>query len=105
DADMRQKLAAQDFLTTVVEQEADLSQARVTGSMIDFLAIGDAEATIARLADPSIRIVSLTVTEGGYYIDPASQKFDPTHPDIVADAASPQAPKTAFGLILAGLSR
>jgi mannitol 2-dehydrogenase len=105
DADMRQKLASQDFLTTVVEQEANLSQARVTGSMIDFLRVGDAEATIAQLADPRIRIVSLTVTEGGYYIDPASQKFDPAHPDIVADAADPRAPKTAFGLILAGLKR
>jgi len=105
DAEMRSKLASQDYLTTVVEQEANLSQARVTGAMIDFLRIGDAEATIAKLADPKIRIVSLTVTEGGYYIDPASQKFDPTHPDIAADAANPRAPKTAFGLILAGLKR
>lgn len=105
DVEMRAKLASQDFLTTVVEQEADLSQARVTGSMIDFLRVGDAEATIAQLADPAIRIVSLTVTEGGYYIDPASQTFDPTHPDIAADAANPRAPRTAFGLILAGLKR
>ncbi len=105
DADMRSRLASQDYLTTVVEQEANLSQARVTGSMIDFLRVGDPEATIAKLADPNIRIVSLTVTEGGYYIDPASQKFDPTHPDIAADAANPRAPKTAFGLILAGLRR
>lgn len=105
DAEMRHKLAAQDYLTTVVEQEADFSQARVTGAMIDFLEIGDPAATIARLADPAIRIVSLTVTEGGYYIDPASQSFDPMHPDIVADARAPEAPSTAFGLILAGLKR
>ena len=105
DAEMRRKLASQDYLTTVVEQEAALSQARVTGSMIDFLEVGDPAATIARLADPAIRIVSLTVTEGGYYIDPASQSFDPTHPDIIADGRSPEAPKTAFGLILAGLRR
>lgn len=105
DAEMRRKLASQDYLTTVVEQEANLSQARVTGSMIGFLEIGDPEATIARLADPAVRIVSLTVTEGGYYIDPASQSFDPTHPDIVADSKTPEAPKTAFGLILAGLKR
>lgn len=107
DADeaMRQKLKSQDWLTTVVEQEADTSSARVTGAMIDYLQPGDATATIARLADPAIRIVSLTITEGGYYIDPASQKFDPTHPDIAYDAAHPDAPKTAFGLILAGLVR
>jgi len=103
DAAMRDKLAGQDFLTTVVEQDNNRSGARVTGAMIDYLAPGDAAATIARLADPAIRIVSLTITEGGYFIDPASGVFDPAHPAIVADAANPTAPKTVFGLILAGL--
>jgi Mannitol-1-phosphate/altronate dehydrogenases len=104
DAVMREKLAAQDFLTTVVEQEAGRSAARITAPMIDFLAPGDAAATIARLADPAIRIVSLTITEGGYFIDPATGAFDPSHPAIAADAAAPGNPKTVFGLILAGLS-
>ena len=102
---MRQKLMAQDWLTTVVEQEADSSSARITGAMIDYLRPGDAAAVIARLADPATRIVSLTITEGGYYINPASQKFDPAHPDIAWDAAHIYQPKTAFGLILAGLIR
>ncbi|WP_108397060.1 mannitol dehydrogenase family protein [Devosia submarina] len=105
DEAMRQKLQAQDWLTTVVEQEADASTARVTGAMIDYLQPGDSEAVIAQLADPAIRIVSLTITEGGYFIDPASQKFDPAHPEIAYDAAHRDAPKTAFGLILAGLER
>ncbi|MET0438570.1 MAG: mannitol dehydrogenase family protein [Devosia sp.] len=103
DEAMRQKLSAQDWLTTVVEQEADSSSAHITGVMIDYLKPGDSAAVIAKLADPAIRIVSLTITEGGYYIDPASQKFDPKHPDIAYDAAHFDAPKTAFGLILAGL--
>ena len=105
DADeaMRQQLLVQDWLTTVVEQEADASAARITGAMIDYIRPGDSAAVIARLADPATRIVSLTITEGGYYIDPASQKFDPTHPDIAWDAANMAAPRTAFGLILAGL--
>jgi mannitol 2-dehydrogenase len=105
DEAMRQKLKSQDWLTTVVEQEADTSSARVTGAMIDYLRPGDSAAVIERLSDPAIRIVSLTITEGGYYIDPASQKFDPKHPDIAYDAANITAPKTAFGLILAGLLR
>lgn len=105
DEAMRQKLMAQDWLTTVVEQEAEASSARVTGPMIDYLKPGDSDAVIERLTDPAIRIVSLTITEGGYYIDPASQKFDPAHPDIAYDAANMAAPKTAFGLILAGLLR
>ena len=105
DALMRDKLMRQDLLTTVVEQEANASAARVTAPLVDFLKPGDTDAIIDRLADPLIRIVSLTVTEGGYYIDPASQKFDPEHPDIVRDAAHFEAPKTVFGLILAGLKR
>jgi mannitol 2-dehydrogenase len=105
DAAMREKLRDQDWLTTVVEQEASGSQARVTGAMIDFIEPGDTEAVLEKLADPGIRIVSLTVTEGGYYIDPATQRFDPAHPDIAADAGNPDAPSTVFGLILAGLKR
>lgn len=105
DQDMRSRLAEQDFLTTVVEQEADASGARVTGAMIGFLPVGEPDAIIAQLADPAIRIVSLTVTEGGYFIDPASQRFDPTHPDILFDAANRHSPRTVFGLILAGLAR
>ncbi|MBY3172670.1 mannitol dehydrogenase family protein [Rhizobium laguerreae] len=102
DAAMREKLAAQDFLTTVVEQDNNKTAARVTAPMIDILPVGDAVAIIARLADPEIRIVSMTITEGGYFID-ASGTFNPAHPAIAADGANPNAPKTVFGLIVAGL--
>jgi mannitol 2-dehydrogenase len=105
DEAMRQKLLAQDLLTTVVEQEATHSTARVTAAMIDYLKPGDIPAIINTLADPAIRIVSLTITEGGYYIDPATQAFSQNHPAIAFDAAHPDAPKTVFGLILAGLKR
>ncbi len=103
DAAMRSKLESQDFLTTVVEQDNNRSGARVTGAMTGYLAPGNAAATIAQLTDPAIRIVSLTITEGGYFINPASGHFDPGHPAIAADAANPADPKTVFGLILAGL--
>ncbi|MBY5444453.1 mannitol dehydrogenase family protein [Rhizobium leguminosarum] len=102
DAAMREKLAAQDFLTTVVEQDNNKTAARVTAPMIDILPVGDAAAIIAKLADPEIRIVSMTITEGGYFID-ASGTFNPTHPAITADGQNPNAPKTVFGLIVAGL--
>ena len=105
DVAMRAALEEQDWLTSVVEQEATASTVRVTAPMVDFLPVGDADAIIARLADPAIRIVSLTITEGGYYIDPATQTFDAGHPDIVHDAAHFDAPKTVFGVILAGLQR
>ncbi|HEX2555620.1 MAG TPA: mannitol dehydrogenase family protein [Microvirga sp.] len=105
DARMRDALAPQDWLTTVVAREAERTDVRITGAMIDCLAPGDAGALLARLADPAIRIVSLTITEGGYYIDPATQRFDADHPDIVADARDLAAPRTVFGLVLAGLQR
>jgi mannitol 2-dehydrogenase len=103
DGAMRDKLRGQDYLTTVVEQDVGKSEARITGAMIDFIDPNDRAGLIEKLADPTIRIVSMTITEGGYFIDPASGKFDPEHPAIVADAANPSDPKTVFGIILAGL--
>ena len=103
DARMRDALEPQDWLTTVVEMAPERSAARVTGAMIGFVPPMDAPAIIAQLADPAIRIVSLTVTEGGYFIDPATGEFNPDDPAIRADAANPDEPRTVFGLILAGL--
>ena len=69
--------------------------------MVDFLTPGDGAAIVAKLADPAIRIVSLTVTEGGYFINAATGAFDPDAPEIKADAANPH--RTAFGAIIAAL--
>ncbi|RYC27314.1 mannitol dehydrogenase family protein [Ciceribacter ferrooxidans] len=103
DQKMRDTLKAQDYLTTVVEQDVARSAATVTGPMVDIITAPDFDRIVATLADPAIRIVSLTITEGGYFIDPATGKFDPAHPAITADAADPDHPKTVFGLIIAGL--
>ncbi len=103
DETMRQTLASQDYLTTVVEQDNDLSTAHVTGPLIDFISPNDKKAILAKLADPAIRIVSMTITEGGYFIDPATQKFDPNHPAIAKDGKNPSDPSTVFGFIVAGL--
>ncbi|NKN35615.1 mannitol dehydrogenase family protein [Agrobacterium sp. a22-2] len=100
---MKEKLESQDYLTTVVEQDNNRSAATVTGPMTGILTAPDFDQIIAALADPAIRIVSMTITEGGYYIDPATGKFDPTHPAMVADAGDPSHPKSVFGLIIAGL--
>lgn len=102
---MYQALKAQDLLTTVVEQEATVSTARVTGVMTGFVPPADRKALVEKLADPAIRIVSLTVTEGGYFIDPATGTFNPDDPKIRRDASTPQDPETAFGLIALGLAR
>ncbi len=104
DAAMRGRLLAQDGLTTLIELRPDGSSAEVTGAMIGFLPVeADNAALIAQMADPAIRIVSLTVTEGGYFVNPATGAFDPDHPDIAHDAAAPGRPRTAFGAIAAAL--
>jgi len=104
DAAMRAALEPQDWLTTVIELEPGAHRARVTGAMVGFLPVerGNA-ALIAAMSDPAIRIVSLTVTEGGYFIDPKTGTFSPDHPEIRRDAASPAAPDTVFGAMVAAL--
>ncbi len=104
DAKMRDKLAAQDWLTTVVELDAGGLTARVCGAMMDFIDI-DAAGLIAALAEPQIRIVSLTITEGGYFINEETGGFEIDHPDIQADLANRDAPGTVFGILVAALAR
>ncbi len=104
DAARRALLQRQDWLTTVVELDPERLSAQVTGAMIDFCAV-DMPALVAQLADPAIRIASLTITEGGYYVDAKTGTFDAAHPDILADAANPAAPRSVFGVLLAGLVR
>lgn len=100
----RQRLAAQDYLTTLIELDPKGRSAEVVGSMIDFVPVAEGNGPlIAQMADPAIRIVSLTVTEGGYYIDPVTKGFDAAHPDIQHDAAHPDQPRTAFGAMVAAL--
>jgi mannitol 2-dehydrogenase len=104
DAHMRSRLLAQECLTTLIELRPDGISAEICGAMVDFLPVeADNAALIAQMADPAIRIVSLTVTEGGYFLDPATGAFDPTLPEMVHDAATPNRPRTAFGAIVAAL--
>lgn len=100
---MREKLKGQDWLTTVVELDPSGYSASVIGSMIDFAEI-DAQTLIATLIRPEIRIVSLTITEGGYFINAKTGGFDATHPDIQADIDHPEAPNTVFGLLITALA-
>ncbi|MES2551463.1 MAG: mannitol dehydrogenase family protein [Pseudomonadota bacterium] len=104
DAAMRDALKAQDCLSTVIELDPKGKTARRIGSMIEFLPVASANGPlILAMAKPEIRIVSLTVTEGGYFVNPATGAFDPTAPEIVADARDPAYPATAFGAIVAAL--
>ncbi len=104
DAEMRAKMIAQDCLTTLIELDPAGTSAEVTGAMIDYVPVEEGNGPLIRqMADPAIRIVALTVTEGGYFLGPATGEFDPTHPDIAHDVAHPETPKTAFGAMIAAL--
>ena len=104
DAAQREKLLAQDCLSTLIELDPSGTSAEVVGSMVDYLPVEEGHAAlIRRMTDPAIRIVALTVTEGGYYIDPATKGFDAEHPDMRHDAANPDRPRTAFGAMVAAL--
>lgn len=104
DAKMREAMLAQDCLSTVIELDPAGKTARRTGAMIGFVEVApDNAPLIAAMTDPRIRIVSLTVTEGGYFIDAQTGRFDATAPEILADARTPDRPATAFGAIVAAL--
>ncbi len=102
DAVMRAKLKSQDWLTTIIELDPKGRSATVTGAMIDFTETKP-QALVETLMRPEIRIVSLTITEGGYFVDALNGGFDTAHPEVGADAASPDAPQTVFGVLIKAL--
>jgi fructuronate reductase len=98
-------LGEQDGLYTVLEKSPAGNRARVIGAIREALFLGTGrEALQARIADPAVAIVSLTVTEKGYCHDPATGRLDFAHPDIVHDLAQPDAPDSAVGVLVAGLA-
>lgn len=98
DEAMATALTAQDGLYTLVTRSEQGAQARVIGSLLEYvLAVGDLEPLVARIATPSTQIVSLTVTEGGYPVDDATGTFVPDSPNAAEDSA--------FAALVRGLRR
>jgi mannitol-1-phosphate/altronate dehydrogenase len=104
---MRDALTAQDGLYTLVLRHGDGTwEPRVIGSIVQYLfAPDDPGAAIEKMADPATRIVSLTVTEGGYHLDAVTGDFDGSDPAVLADLRSGAAPRTVFGLVTEALAR
>jgi mannitol 2-dehydrogenase len=110
DADraMRDALRAQDNLYTLVTSAPDgFSAARVIGSIREYLFAPDnPETVLDRLADPKTRIVSLTITEGGYSVNDATGEFEPRDPLTLHDLQPVEhQPASVLGYITAGLAR
>ena len=107
DRRMQQVMAEQDCLYTLVLKHADGSlHPRVIGSIVQYLfAPDDPEAVLELMADPGTRIISLTITEGGYSVHPVTGDFDADDSAIQQDLQSGSTPRTAFGFITEALSR
>jgi mannitol 2-dehydrogenase len=107
DRRMKDALDAQDCLYTLVLKYPDGTfEPRVIGSIVEYLfAPDDPEAVIEKMADPGTRIVSLTVTEGGYNFNAVTGEFEADNPDVRHDLQPGVAPKTTFGLIIEALAR
>jgi mannitol 2-dehydrogenase len=107
DRRMKDAMDAQDCLYTLVIKHPDGSlEPRIIGSIVEYLfAPDDPEAVIEKLADEQTKIVSLTVTEGGYNFHAVTGEFDDTNPDVVHDLQPGTAPRTTFGLITEALAR
>jgi fructuronate reductase len=103
---VRDRLAPQDGLYTLVERDGGGETARVIGSLRRMLvAPEDHEAVVAAMASPDVHLVTLTITEKGYGLDRAKGGLDGSNPDIAADLASLAAPRSAPGFIVAALNR
>ncbi|ALJ39225.1 mannitol dehydrogenase family protein [Azospirillum brasilense] len=104
--DTRDALEPQGGLYTVAVRDAAGERLRVIGSVTELLvAPEDPAAVLDLLTRPSVRIVTLTVTEKGYCHDPATGALNEAHPDIVHDLANPERPRSVPGFLVEALIR
>ncbi|WP_432700117.1 mannitol dehydrogenase family protein [Kluyvera cryocrescens] len=101
------QLRQQDHLFTVMEKSAAGNQPIIIGAVNECLnaKLDSLAAIIEKFCEPQVAIVSLTITEKGYCIDPATGHLDITQPRIVHDLASPGEPHSAPGILVEALHR
>ncbi|EMI46908.1 mannitol dehydrogenase family protein [Rhodopirellula sp. SWK7] len=100
-------LKEQDYLYTLIVKHPDGNvETKVIGSIVDFLlGCDDPTSVIDRMADPATKIVSLTITEGGYNVDVETGEFDISNPDAQHDVENPSTPRLVFGYLTAALKK
>jgi fructuronate reductase len=102
---VRDQLAPQDYLYSVIAREGDDAQAQLIGTLRGVLVAPEDPAALVRaMADAHVHLVTLTVTEKGYKLDPATGALIESDPDLAADLKSLDAPRTAPGFIVAALA-
>lgn len=100
------QMVPQDGLYTMLVRDGSAEQARIVGAVRDVIvAPQDPQRLIAAMAAPDTHIVTLTVTEKGYKLDPATGALIEDDPQLAADLASLDAPQTAPGYIVAALAQ
>ena len=106
DRAMMDSLEPQDGLYCLVERSGESEAVSVIGSLAGLAYAGESSsALLDAIADPRTRIVSLTVTENGYCLNPATKVLDPEHPLIRRDLADPARPASAVGVVVEALRR
>lgn len=106
DATMRDVLGAQDNLYTCLERGAEGNRAHVVGSITEYIFAPDnAEKVIAKMAHPDTKIVSMTITESGYFYNENTHELQADHPDLASDLKGEAPPSTFFGYIYEALVR
>lgn len=96
-------LAPQDCLYTLTEL-SDRRRIRVIGAIREVLTATEHEAAFARLTARDTRMVTLTVTEKGYCLNPQGE-LDASHPDILHDWQTPSRPRSVIGWLTEALRR
>ncbi|GEO84835.1 MULTISPECIES: mannitol dehydrogenase family protein [Alphaproteobacteria] len=98
-------LEEQDGLYSIVIRGSGEESVEVIGATVDWLcAARDRQKVIDYLADPEIRVVTLTVSEKAYGLHPATGGLDLDHPAVAADLTNPHAPVGALGFLIEGLA-
>ena len=107
DRNMANVLEKQDCLYTLITQHPDgKDSCAIIGSIVDYIfAIETPELAIDKMAHRDTKIVSLTITEGGYNFNPNTGDFDFENPDIQHELQHPNDPKTVFGFLTAALKK
>lgn len=105
-ATVRDQLRPYDYKYIVVEksQEGE-SDIEITQLKNILVAPESPQTVLDQMTDNACKIVSLTITEKGYYVDPVSAKLQLDHPDVIHDMRNLENPRTAVGFIVSALKR
>ena len=106
DKQIHDALVEQDFLYGLLLVDTDQQTYRIVGSLVGHLYAPDSiEEVIGKLSSPDCSIISLTVTEGGYFIEDSSGRFLADHEDIRHDLEHPDRPRTWVGYVAEAADR